>query len=101
MQDFKVRAVDFLSIYVKSKSYTSDPTVQIKLIRGLLKGLSSAHTDKHQILFERIKSVLALLAKQGQSSGNQAATAGNKKAANGQQEETKLLLSEISRLVLK
>lgn len=65
MQDFKVRAVDFLSIYVKSKAYQSEATVQIKLIRGLLKGLSSAHTDKHPILFERIKSVLALMAKQG------------------------------------
>ena len=65
MQDFKVRAVDFLSIYVKSKAYQSEASVQIKLIRGLLKGLSSAHTDKHPILFERIKSVLALMAKQG------------------------------------
>ena len=67
MMDFKVRAVDFLSIYVKQRAYQSDPSVQIKLIRGLLKGLSAANVDKHQILFERIKSVLALMAKQGQT----------------------------------
>jgi len=63
MMDFKVRAVDFLSIYVKQRSFKGDSEVQIKLIRGLLKSLSVAHTDKHQILFERIKSVLALMAK--------------------------------------
>ena len=64
-----MRAVDFLSIYVKSRAYQKSEdatTIQIKLIRGLLKGLSSAHTDKNPILFERIKSVLALMAKQGQ-----------------------------------
>ena len=33
--DFKVRALDFLSIYVKEKSYQRDSTTQIKLIRGL------------------------------------------------------------------
>ena len=66
MMDFKVRAVDFLSIYVKQRAYQGDATIQIKLIRGLLKGLSTANADKHTILFERIKSVLALMAKQGQ-----------------------------------
>ena len=65
MLDFKVRAVDFLSIYVKQRAYQGKPTVQIKLIRGLLKGLSAANSDKHQILLERIKSVLSLMAKQG------------------------------------
>lgn len=61
--DFKVRAVDFLSIYVKQRAFKGNSEVQIKLIRGLLKGLSVAHADKHQVLFERIKSVLALMAK--------------------------------------
>ena len=64
MADFKVRAVDFLSIYVKQKGYQGNSAVQIKLIRGLLKGLSTAHSDKNQILFERIKAVLGLMAKQ-------------------------------------
>ena len=64
MADFKVRAVDFLSIYVKQKGYQGNAAVQIKLIRGLLKGLSTAHSDKNQILFDRIKAVLGLMAKQ-------------------------------------
>lgn len=63
MMDFKVRAVDFLSIYVKQRAFQGDSDVQVKLIRGLLKGLSVAHADKHTILFERIKSVLSLMAK--------------------------------------
>ena len=62
--DFKVRALDFLSIYVKEKSYQGNSMIQIKLIRGLLKALSVAHRDQHKILFERIKSVLTLMAKQ-------------------------------------
>lgn len=61
-----MRAVDFLSIYVKQRGYQRDSSVQIKLIRGLLKGLTAANTDKHSVLFERIKSVLSLMAKQGQ-----------------------------------
>jgi hypothetical protein len=37
--------------------------LQLPLIQGLLKGLSVAHKDKHQALFERIKAVLTLIAK--------------------------------------
>ena len=97
MMDFKVRAVDFLSIYVKQRAYQSDPSAQIKLIRGLLKGLSAANVDKHQILFERIKSVLALMAKQGQTAAGQSTS--TQEGSNDN--ETKSLLTEVSRLVLK
>ena len=65
--DFKVRVLDFLAIYVKKNGYKSDPSTQIKLIRGLLKGLSTAHKDQSKALFDRLKSVLALMAKQGSS----------------------------------
>ena len=34
------------------------------LIQGLLKALTTAHKDKHTILFDRIKTVLAMMAKQ-------------------------------------
>jgi len=61
--DFKVRALDFLSIYVKEKSYQSNGTTQIMLIRGLQKALSVAHKDGNKIMFERTKSVLTLMAK--------------------------------------
>ena len=43
--DFKVRALDFLSIYVKEKGYVGNAANQIKLIQGLLKALSVAHSD--------------------------------------------------------
>ena len=56
--DFKVRALDFLSIYVKQNASPPAET-QMKLIQGLLKALQVAHNDSHTILFERIKSVLA------------------------------------------
>ena len=64
--DFKVRALDFLSIYVKEKGYQGNSIAQLKLIRGLLSALSVAHKDKHQILFDRIKAVLTIMAKQSQ-----------------------------------
>lgn len=76
MMEFKVRAVDFLAIYVKQRSYKDNADVHLKLIRGLLKGLSTAHADKHTILFERIKSVFALMAKQGANQGADSAEAG-------------------------
>lgn len=63
--DFKVRALDFLSIYIKEKHYQTKPMYQIKLIRGLLSALSVAHRDNHTTLFDRIKLILSHMAKQG------------------------------------
>ena len=80
--DFKVRVLDFIAIYVKKNGYSRDPMVQIKLIRGLLKGLSTAHTDENKPLFDRIKSVLAMMAKQ-QAGGS---TGSPVKAAAGESE---------------
>ena len=103
LMDFKVRAVDFLSIYVKQRGYQKDPAVQLKLIRGLLKALSTASTDKHTILFERIKSVLALMAKQGSQAKENEGEATENGATEGAEssDEAGLLLSEMSRLLLK
>ena len=63
--DFKVRALDFLSIYIKERHYQAKPVIQIKLIRGLLQSLSVAHKDKHKSLFDRIKQILSQMARQG------------------------------------
>ena len=52
IMDFKVRALDFLSIYIKEKHYQQRPVIQIKLIRGLLQSLSVAHRDGHKALFD-------------------------------------------------
>lgn len=35
----------------------------IKLVQGLLKAMQVAHADRNMILFERIKSVIAIMAK--------------------------------------
>ena len=94
MMDFKLRVVDFISIYVKQKGYSGDAGVQLKLIRGMLKGLSVAHQDKQQILFDRIKSVLTLMAKQSQQQGSLQSYESN-------EEDEKVLLTEMSRLLTK
>jgi len=68
--DFKVRVLDFLAIYVKEmkKAENSEkPIDSHKLIKGLLKGLQVAHQDKNTILFDRIKTVLTMLAKGSQN----------------------------------
>jgi hypothetical protein len=36
---------------------------QLTLIKGLLKGLAVSHNDKNTALFDRIKTVLAAIAK--------------------------------------
>lgn len=41
----------------------------IDLIKGLLKGLQVAHQDKNTILFERIKSVISMMAKSTHKGG--------------------------------
>jgi len=99
--DFKVRAVDFLSIYVKQNVSKRDPTVQIKLIRGLLKGLTAASTDKHTVLFERIKAVLSLMGKLGQQTQQEKAGNEETKDAAGAVDEAGVLMTEMSRLLLK
>jgi hypothetical protein len=65
--DFKVRALDFLSIFIKEKHHQSNSAIQIKLVRGLLTSLSVAHRDANKTLFERIKQILASMTKQGAS----------------------------------
>ena len=66
IMDFKVRALDFISIYVKEMKKKENSKVQMQsfdLIKGLLKTLQVAHQDKHTILFDRIKTILATMAK--------------------------------------
>ena len=63
--DFKVRVLDFLAIYVKeTRNKNSEKKFDsLHLIKGLLKGLQVAHRDKNTILFDRIKTVLTLVAR--------------------------------------
>jgi len=93
--DFKVRALDFLSIYVKQSH--PDSSKQLKLIQGLLKGLTVAHKDSHTILFDRIKSVLAQIAKQSTAQSKEESKADS--ANNGK--ECKILLTEMMAMLLR
>ena len=67
IQDFKVRVLDFVAIYIKETKKQSGSTKQaiesLDIIKGLLKGLQVAHSDRNMILFERIKTVISMMAR--------------------------------------
>ncbi len=95
VMDFKVRVLDFISIYAqqKVKNQIEDQNgLSLKLIQGLLTSMKVAHLDGHQILFDRAKTVLSTLSKQGLHS------------ANSSQEvlkEQKILITETMAMLLK
>lgn len=74
--DFKVRVLDFIAIYVKEMKKANPAQRRsydaLKLIKQLLKALQVAHSDKNTILFERIKTVLTLIARGNSSSEGEA-----------------------------
>jgi hypothetical protein len=94
--DFKVRALDFLAIYIKEKHYQSKPAIQIKLIRGLLQALSVAHRDAHKALFDRIKQILAQMAKQGVAQQEE-----SKQVQESNLQECQVLMTEMMQMLLK
>jgi hypothetical protein len=60
--------LDFISIYIKEMTKRNEHSKDSKfdsidLIKGLLKAMQVAHADKNAILFERIKSVISIMAK--------------------------------------
>lgn len=68
IQDFKVRVLDFIAIYIKETKKEQVAASQenldsLDIIKGLLKGLQVAHTDRNTILFERIKTVISMMAR--------------------------------------
>jgi hypothetical protein len=88
--DFKVRALEFLEIYAKTANKT-EPQNQLQLIQGLLKAMTVAHSDKHTVLFERIKSVLALT-----SSSNK-----RQDQITSSDNECEMLLTEMLTMILR
>ena len=96
--DFKVRALDFISIFVKQKGYANSAKEgqQLHLIQGLLKGLTTAHKDKHTILFDRIKTVLAMMAKQNSKAEEHKADAGNEKSR-----ECSVIITEMVAMLMR
>ena len=75
IQDFKVRVLDFVAIYIKevkkegSQRNNEQHLDSLEIIKGLLRGLQVAHLDRNMILFERIKSVISMMAR-GSGSSN-------------------------------
>ena len=90
IMEFKVRVLDFLSIYAKEMKTQNKPYDTHFLMKGLLKSLQVAHQDKNTILFDRIKTVLSMLAKGG---AQQQPVSDDK--------DSKMLLTEVMALVLK
>jgi hypothetical protein len=70
--DFKVRVMEFISIFVQQRNKQKEEVKEsnrsdtsLTLIKGLLHSLKVAHQDSHQVLFDRAKTVLSSMAKQG------------------------------------
>jgi hypothetical protein len=71
--DFKVRVLDFISIYAQQRKkvkvnndLSEESTLtSLMVIKGLLNALKVAHEDDHATMFDRVKSVLSTIAKQG------------------------------------
>jgi hypothetical protein len=59
--------LDFVARYIKETKKQSGSTKQaiesLDIIKGLLKGLQVAHSDRNMILFERIKTVISMIAR--------------------------------------
>ena len=96
IMEFKVRVLDFISIYVKemNKEESGKTYDSLRLIKGLLKALQVAHADKNTILFDRIKSVLTMIAKGGvkkSRSDDEESGVANK--------DSKILMTEVMALV--
>mmetsp|Transcript_18132 Transcript_18132/g.30976 ORF Transcript_18132/g.30976 Transcript_18132/m.30976 type:complete len:332 (-) Transcript_18132:50-1045(-) len=70
------------------------------IIKGLLKALQVAHLDKNTILFERIKTVLTLIARGGSSQINGEGQQDEEERAE-LNKERKMLMTEVVALVLK
>lgn len=73
----------------------------IDLIKGFLKGLQVAHADKNMILFERIKSVISMMAKGQHKSQDQDNDNDNDDNEEGGVKANKIIMTEIMSLLLK
>ena len=100
IQDFKVRVLDFLAIYIKEtkkREQKKQALDSLDIIKGLLKGLQVAHSDHNAILFERIKTVISMMAK-GQQQG-QVAQSGEE--GDEDIKENKIVMTELMAQLLK
>lgn len=64
INDFKARVLDFLNIYVKEMKNNIDSNKRMIITKGLLDAMAIAHTDKSDVLFDKIKAVIVTMAKE-------------------------------------
>ena len=69
----------------------------IDLIKGLLKGLQVAYADRNMNLFDRIKSVISMMARGAQGSGADQ----DKDEEEGSVKQNKIIMTELMSLLLK
>lgn len=67
INDFKARVLDFLNIYVKEMKGNIPSEKKMIITKGLLDAMAVAHTDKSNVLFDKIKAVIITLAKETKS----------------------------------
>jgi hypothetical protein len=99
IQDFKVKVLDFIAIYIKETKKTTvtrdDSMDTLDIIKGLLKGLQVAHTDRNAILFERIKTVISMMARGHAKAGAEEA------AEDAGIKENKIVMTELMGQLLR
>lgn len=71
----------------------------LEVIKGLLKGLQVAHTDRNMILFERIKTVISMMARGPQQQYETTASAVNEE--DDGIKENKIVMTELMSQLLK
>lgn len=79
----------------------------LDIIKGLLKGLQVAHSDRNAILFERIKTVISMMAKGPQTGGTQKIPLAEDEVESGDADdvdgikENKIVMTELMSQLLK
>lgn len=87
---------------IKTKEQSKDSKFDsIDLIKGLLKAMQVAHADKNVILFERIKSVISIMAKGSQQKGDENGKDKDDNEGDGNIKSNKIIMTEIMSLLLK
>jgi hypothetical protein len=66
----------------------------MEIIKGLLKGLQIAHQDRNMILFERIKTVISMMAR-GQQGQTKIANQTDEEEEGGVTKENKIVMTEL------
>lgn len=90
--------LDFVGIYIKEMKKKNEQNHKnfdsIDLIKGLLKALQVAHSDRNMILFERIKTVISMMAKGSTQHAEDQEESGDVK-------QNKIIMTEIMSQLLK